>query len=337
MTGTCSASVAAVAVFLAGVVDAVLAQNKPPVRGIVQLAPDLYRAQNNNHYTVFLVTPAGIVMSDPINREFAAWLKGEYEKRFKGAAVRYVLYTHHDWDHASGGNVFADTAQFVGHETMPEALSVPAGNPALAPDMRKLDGNGNGRIERSEGKAIANFDLIDADRDQVLTSAEIMRGPVNDVHPPTVTFADRYRLTLGGKTVEMVHIGEAHAPDSSVVYFPAERVVFGADVMQVKRFPSTVLPTVGSWITAMRIVESLDFDIAATGHALSGKKADIVELRQYLEELSRGVAAGVGAGQSLKDIQSTLNWDKYKTWERFGVQPQIHIAQVYEGLTGTPR
>jgi hypothetical protein len=32
-----------------------------------------------------------------------------------------------------------------------------------------------------------------------------------------------------------------------------------------------------------------------------------------------------------------LNWDKYKEWERFGVQPQIHIAQVYEALTGTPR
>jgi glyoxylase-like metal-dependent hydrolase (beta-lactamase superfamily II) len=337
MNRICSASVAAVAILMAGVANVVLAQDKPPVRGLVQLAPDLYRAQNNNHYTVFLVTSAGIVMSDPINREFATWLKGEFEKRFKGAPVRYVLYTHHDWDHASGGGVFADTAQFVGHETMPEALSLPAGNLSLAPDMRKLDGNGNGRLEKSEAAAIANFDLTDADRDGSLSSAEILRGPVGDVHPPTVTFTDRYRLTLGGKTVEMVHIGEAHAPDSSVVYFPKERVVFGADVMQVKRFPSTVLPTVGSWITAMRTIESLDFDIAATGHALSGTKADIVELRQYLEELSRGVATGVGAGRSLKDIQSTLNWDKYKAWERFGVQPQIHIAQVYEALTGTPR
>ena len=82
----------------------------------------LYRAQNNNHYTVFLVTPEGIIMSDPINRDFARWLKAEIATRFK-VPVRYVLYTHRDWDHASGGVVFADTAEFVGHRNMLAALA----------------------------------------------------------------------------------------------------------------------------------------------------------------------------------------------------------------------
>src|SRR5688572_12488449 len=87
---------------------------QPPKRSIVQIAPDMYRVQNDNHYTVYLVTPAGIIMSDPINRDFATWLKGEMQTRHK-QPVRYVLYTHRDWDHASGGAVFADTAQFIGH------------------------------------------------------------------------------------------------------------------------------------------------------------------------------------------------------------------------------
>ena len=79
------------------------AQQPPaPQRGIVNVTGQLYRAQNNNHYTVFLVTPEGIIMSDPINRDFARWLKGEFATRFK-VPVRYVLYTHRDWDHASGG------------------------------------------------------------------------------------------------------------------------------------------------------------------------------------------------------------------------------------------
>ena len=50
---------------------------QPPQRGIVNVTGQLYRAQNNNHYTVFLVTPEGIIMSDPINRDFARWLKAE--------------------------------------------------------------------------------------------------------------------------------------------------------------------------------------------------------------------------------------------------------------------
>lgn len=329
-------SILAGLVALSGLVTTASAQQKPPARSIVNIAPDLYRVQNENHYTVFLVTSDGIVMSDPINRDFSTWFKGEMQKRFN-RPVRYILYTHHDWDHASGGAVFADTAQFVGHENMPAALSLRAGNLALSADARKMDANGNGRIERSEatGNLQTQFALTDANGDNALSGAEIARGPLNDVHPPTTTFSDRHTVTLGGKTVVMVHIGIAHAPDSSVLHFPAERVVFGADVLQVKRLPLNITPTVGTWIDALRTIERLDFDIAATGHAQSGKKEDVTALRQYLEELSTGVAGGIAAGKSVTEIQQALNLEKYKVWERYGAQRPIHIAQVYATMRGS--
>ena len=102
-----------------GLASTSAAQNAAPAaapvpRGIVNITGQLYRAQNNNHYTVFLVTPDGIIMSDPINRDFSRWLKQELATRFR-VPVRYVLYTHHDWDHASGGAVWADTAEFIAH------------------------------------------------------------------------------------------------------------------------------------------------------------------------------------------------------------------------------
>ena len=120
-----------------------------PTRSIVNITGDLYRAQNNNHFTVFLVTDEGIIMSDPINRDFATWLKGEMEARFD-QPVRYVLYSHSDFDHASGGEVFADTAEFVGHENMLEALAAP-GDMALPANAAELDANGNGEIELAGG------------------------------------------------------------------------------------------------------------------------------------------------------------------------------------------
>ena len=125
-----------------------LAQQAPQ-RSIVNLTGQLYRAQNNNHYTVYLVTPEGVIMSDPINRDFARWLKAEIATRHK-VPVRYVLYTHHDWDHASGGVVFADTAQFVGHVNMLAEAAVPPGNPPLPAAEAKLDANKNGLVDRSE-------------------------------------------------------------------------------------------------------------------------------------------------------------------------------------------
>ena len=79
--------------------------------------------------------------------------------------------------------------------------------------------------------------VVDENRDGLLSGAEMERGSVNDVYPPNVTFVDRHTVTLGGKRVVMVHLGNAHAPDSAVLHFPDERAVFSADILQAKRLP----------------------------------------------------------------------------------------------------
>jgi glyoxylase-like metal-dependent hydrolase (beta-lactamase superfamily II) len=320
---------------LAGLVSGAAAPQQQPAREIVNITGQLYRAQNNNHYTVFLVTPEGIIMSDPINRDFARWLKAEFAARFKQPA-RYVLYTHRDWDHASGGVVFADTAEFVGHQNMLVALAPPSGNPPLTEAAQKMDANRNGLVERSEaaGDLAERFALFDYDRNNVLTGAEIARGSVGDVYPPTITFSDRHTVTLGGKRVTMIHLGAAHADDSSVLHFPDERAVFSADILQVRRLPGGLAPTVGSWIDALRTINALDFDHALTGHALSGAKKDAADLLRYLEDISTGVAAGIAAGRSLPEIQKSLTLDAYKGFERWDTNREAHIAAVYATFKG---
>ena len=324
-----------VLVSLLGLVSGAQAQ-QPPTRGIVNITGQLYRAQNNNHYTVFLVTPEGIIMSDPINRDFARWLKAEYATRFK-VPVRYVLYTHRDWDHASGGVVFADTAEFVGHRNMLTALAPPAGSPPLTPDAVKMDANRNQLVERSEasGAIAERFDQFDYNRDAVVSGAEIARGSVSDVYPPTATYSDRHTVTLGGKRVTMHYLGIAHADDSSVLHFPDERAVFSADVMQIKRLPGGLAPHVGAWIDALTIINALDFEHALTGHALAGTKKDAADSLRYLEDISKGVAAGVGAGRSLAEIQKTLMLDAYKSFERWDTTREAHIEAVYATMRGT--
>jgi len=312
------------------------AAQQAPTRGIVNITGQLYRAQNNNHYTVLLVTPEGVIMSDPINRDFGRWLKAEIATRFK-VPVRYVLYTHRDWDHASGGVVFADTAEFVGHRNMLTALAPPAGNPPLTEAATKMDANRNGLVERAEAAAdiAERFALFDYNRDEVVSGAEIARGSVSDVHPPTITYTDRHTVTLGGKQVTMVYLGTAHADDSSVLHFPAERAVFSADILQVRRLPAALAPNVGAWIDALSRINALDFEYALTGHALAGTKKDAGESLRYLQELSSGVAAGVAAGRTLPEIQKALTLDAFKGFERWDTVRTDHIAGVYATLRGT--
>jgi glyoxylase-like metal-dependent hydrolase (beta-lactamase superfamily II) len=312
------------------------AAQQAPVRGIVNITGQLYRAQNDNHYTVFLVTPEGIIMSDPINRDFSRWLKGELATRFK-VPVRYVLYTHSDWDHASGGIVFADTAEFVGHQNMLKALGPPSGTPPLAAEAAKLDANGNGLLERKEatGGLAGRFAAFDFNRDDVVSGAEFARGSVGDVHPPTVTFGDTHTVTLGGKRVTLVPLGTAHTDDSSVLHFVDDGAVFSADILQIRRLPGGLPPTVGAWIDALTRITDLEFEHALTGHALSGTKKDALQSLQYLRDISAGVAAGVGAGHELAHIQKTLMLEQYKGFERWDTVREAHIAAIYATLRGT--
>jgi glyoxylase-like metal-dependent hydrolase (beta-lactamase superfamily II) len=89
-------------------------QPQAPVREITKIAGEVYRFRNNNHYSVFAVTPAGVIATDPINADAARWLKGEIATRFN-RPIRYVVYSHDHADHISGGEVFADTAVVVAH------------------------------------------------------------------------------------------------------------------------------------------------------------------------------------------------------------------------------
>ncbi len=106
--------VGVLAVLLLPRIEAALAQDAP-TREITQIAGDVYRFRNNFHYSVFMVTPEGVVVTDPINADAARWLKGEIATRF-GLPVRYLVYSHDHVDHIAGGEVFADTALVVAHD-----------------------------------------------------------------------------------------------------------------------------------------------------------------------------------------------------------------------------
>jgi glyoxylase-like metal-dependent hydrolase (beta-lactamase superfamily II) len=96
-------------------------QPAAPVREITKLAGEVYRFRNNAHYSVFAVTPAGVIATDPINADAARWLKAEIATRFN-RPVRYVVYSHDHADHISGGEVFADTAIVVAHVNAKAAI-----------------------------------------------------------------------------------------------------------------------------------------------------------------------------------------------------------------------
>ena len=93
----------------------------PAVREITKIAGEVYRFRNNNHFSVFAVTSAGIIATDPINAAAATWLKDELKKRWPDKPIKFAVYSHDHADHISGGEAW-DTATFVAHDNAKIAI-----------------------------------------------------------------------------------------------------------------------------------------------------------------------------------------------------------------------
>ena len=302
---------------------------------IGRLTGDVYYARMDDYLSVFLVTPEGIVLVEPIGTEFATWLKGELAARFK-VPVKYVIYSHHHWDHGSGADVYADTARVIGHEAMLKRLAMPPPSTALPQNVRAQDGNGNGRIEQTEAQAnlATQFALYDADRDGALSGAEVTRGPLAFVRPPDLTYSSPVTIHLGGTRVEVIPKPTSHADDNTIVRFAdGGGVLFASDWITVNRLPFGGDVATRDEIALVKTIEGLEFEHFVCSHGMLGKKTDVAANIRYREELRAEVARAIAAGQTLEQAQASVTMDAYKGWEFYQQQRPQNVAGTYRALT----
>lgn len=330
MTSTrLAVALCATAVAAAGLLSA-QGRGGAPAREIVQIRGDLYFVRGGSHNTVFLVTPDGIILGDPISTDIANWLKPELDRRF-AKPVQFIVYSHHDFDHAEGAAVFGST-RIVAHENVVRNLDgrlhrLAGGN---------VDRNGNGRIERAEagGGYLSNFDRLDRNDDDVVTPAEMNR----EIVMPTITYTDRYTISFGGKRVELIHPGRNHSDDMTVMYFPEERAVFAVDFIYPGTTPNTRANSaydwtpLREWIASIEAVEALDFDTFLGGHGRPGTKAEVTMNREFLEDVSAAVSKGLAEGKTLAELKKTIALDKYTVWPNFASARENHIEAAFINL-----
>jgi glyoxylase-like metal-dependent hydrolase (beta-lactamase superfamily II) len=92
-------------------------------REITRVTFDVYRFQNQFHNSIFVITGDGVVVTDPINAEAAAWLRAEIAK-LTDEPIKYLVYSHSHGDHASGGTEFGDVPNVIMHANAPEDIDL---------------------------------------------------------------------------------------------------------------------------------------------------------------------------------------------------------------------
>jgi glyoxylase-like metal-dependent hydrolase (beta-lactamase superfamily II) len=91
----------------------------------VEGTDNVYIFRYQNHQSMFIVTPAGVIVTDPISygRPQAAKAYLDEIRKITQAPITYLVYSHHHYDHIAGGKVFKDAgATVISHRRAKERL-----------------------------------------------------------------------------------------------------------------------------------------------------------------------------------------------------------------------
>ena len=103
----------------------------------VEGTDNVYIFRYDNSQAMFIVTSAGVIATDPIGygRPQAVTTYVAEIRKVTNQPIRYVIYSHHHFDHIAGGKPFKDAgATFVAHKRAKERLEVLKDPHTILPD-----------------------------------------------------------------------------------------------------------------------------------------------------------------------------------------------------------
>ncbi len=169
-----------------------------------------------------------------------------------------VVNTHHHGDHTFGNQAFAPAAAIIGHRlTAAEMAEAGLGLTSLWPDVEW----GDVRLT-----------------------------------PPTITFTDTITLTVGDRSVELIHVGPAHTTNDVVVWLPESRVLFAGDVVLSGCTPFVLMGSVSGSLAAIARMRALEPEVVVCGHGPVAGPEVFDENAAYLRRLEALAAEAWAAG-----------------------------------------
>jgi glyoxylase-like metal-dependent hydrolase (beta-lactamase superfamily II) len=117
--------------------SAATAQNAPPVSTKkVDGTDNVYVFRYGGHQSMFIVTSQGVIATDPISYLRPAKPYIDAIKAITDKPIKYVIYSHHHYDHIAGGQPFKDLgATFIARRRAKERLLELKKQNALLPDI----------------------------------------------------------------------------------------------------------------------------------------------------------------------------------------------------------
>ncbi|HLW00140.1 MAG TPA: MBL fold metallo-hydrolase [Ktedonobacterales bacterium] len=228
------------------------------------------------------------------------------------ASFDMLVNTHANGDHCYGNQLVAGAQIIASAQTAAEMLELPPSQMALllqaAPQL--------GQLGEYFLHCFGAFDFAGI----TLT-------------PPTTTFEGSLNLKVGDKEVRLLEVGPAHTRGDTMVYVPADRVIFTGDILFIGAHPIMWAGPSSNWIKACDTILSLDVETIVPGHGPIIDKHGVAQVKGYIEyvfaEARKRYEAGMPAFEAAKDIPM----ERYATWTD-GERIAVNVTSIYRELSG---
>ncbi len=145
---------------------------------------------------------------------------------------------------------------------------------------------------------------------------------------PNIVYADRAEVDLGGRVVQLVHMGGAHTRGDQIVFLPAERILFTGDLVENRFFPIVFGDDSNGpeWLRVLDRLEELEPAVVVPGHGAVGDVGLIQELRDYLVLVHDGVRERIGDGQDVETIAAEFGPEVQRRYEHWDNSEWVDFA-----------
>jgi glyoxylase-like metal-dependent hydrolase (beta-lactamase superfamily II) len=173
---------------------------------VSRIAEDIHVFSSHFYASMFIVTPEGVIVTDPISPEVAPLYKRAIGQ-LTGKPVRYVIYSHDHTDHIAGGREFKDTAQFIAHENTRKRILARRNPDIVVPQTTFRD-----HYELRLGGAVVQLVYLgenhaDGNIAILIPAAKVLMF-VDMVYPGSVPFRDMPGTDLGGFLMSLEKLKE---------------------------------------------------------------------------------------------------------------------------------
>ena len=266
-------------------------------------------------------------------------LVAEIQSEVTEKPIRYVFNTHFHFDHSHGNQVFGDEVEIIAHEFVRKQHTADVQRQRT---NRTFSAAIPGQIEAARARAAAATDP--GERARLETDLRVREAHWNaiqetSVRPPNITYRDNMKIVKGGREVQLHFVGRGHTGGDSMVFLPAERIVFTGDFFlgspDANGLPYMGDGFVNEWPASLDGLKALEFDIIVPGHGTPFRdRSQIDDLQGYLRDLWTQVsglrAEGLAVEEAAERVDLSAHAAKYGE-RALRVDPRA-VLRIYEVL-----